>query len=211
MISKEQSSNTNGENSESVHSVKYCPSTEFIAVPSFLLKTYEIISDPAFDDIVSWNKTGDAFIITKTNDFCEKVLPLYFKHKNFSSFVRQLNMYGFRKTKYKNNEQCFTHRFFKKDNKKLLLEMRRKVKEKTIEKKQTVDPYVKSSEYTKTINEMKAKIRDQDKRISQLLKINKEFKNSVLALYTELEKSKERNRNTENSTQNFASLMQGTN
>ena len=119
-------------------------------MPSFLLKTYEIVDDTAYDDIVSWNKAGDAFIITKTNDFCEKVLPLYFKHKNLSSFVRQLNMYGFHKTKYKNNEQCFTHKFFRKDNKKLLLKMKRKTKDKSAEKKVAPsDGYVKASEFSK--------------------------------------------------------------
>lgn len=178
--------------------VKYTPTTEFITVPSFLLKTYEIVDDPAYDDIVSWNKAGDAFVIYKTNEFCEKILPMYFKHKNLSSFVRQLNMYGFHKTKYKNNEQCFTHKFFRKDNKKLLLQMKRKTKEKSSDKKTSnSDPYVKSSDFLKVMNEMRTKIKDQEKKINQLIKVNKEFKNSVLTLYTELEKSKERERNVE--------------
>ena len=131
---KSQNSLSQLSNNENETSLKYTGSTEFIAVPSFLLKTYEIVSDPGYSDIVSWNKAGDAFVITKTNEFWEKILPVYFKHKNLSSFVRQLNMYGFHKTKYKNNEQCFTHKFFRRDNKKLLLEMKRKTKEKVKEK-----------------------------------------------------------------------------
>lgn len=83
---------------------KNATSSEFLSVPSFLLKTYEIVSDESLDDIVRWNETGDAFIILKTHEFCEEILPAYFKHKNLSSFVRQLNMYGFHKTKQKNNE-----------------------------------------------------------------------------------------------------------
>lgn len=173
--------------------------TEFVNVPSFLLKTYEIVDEPAYDDIVSWNKAGDAFIIFQTNEFCEKVLPLYFKHKNLSSFVRQLNMYGFHKTKYKNNEQCFTHKYFKKDDKRLLLQMKRKTKDKSTDKKsQNSDTFVKSSDFCKIMNDMKSKMKDQDRKISQLMKVNKEFKNSVLTLYTELEKSKERERQSEN-------------
>lgn len=48
---------------------KNATSSEFLSVPSFLLKTYEIVSDESLDDIVRWNETGDAFIILKTHEF----------------------------------------------------------------------------------------------------------------------------------------------
>lgn len=67
------------------------------AVPPFLTKTYDLVSDPKSNDVVSWDKAGRAFIVWKPAEFARDLLPKHFKHNNFSSFVRQLNTYGFRK------------------------------------------------------------------------------------------------------------------
>jgi hypothetical protein len=45
------------------------------------------------------SEDGTAFNIKQQEVLAAKVLPQYFKHNNFSSFVRQLNFYGFTKTK----------------------------------------------------------------------------------------------------------------
>ncbi|CAN6480707.1 unnamed protein product [Victoria cruziana] len=63
----------------------------------FLTKTYQLVDDPSVDDVISWNDDGSAFIVWRPAEFARDVLPKYFKHNNFSSFVRQLNTYGFRK------------------------------------------------------------------------------------------------------------------
>lgn len=63
----------------------------------FLTKTYEMIEDPVTDSIVSWSHTGRSFVVWNPPEFAKDLLPTYFKHNNFSSFVRQLNTYGFRK------------------------------------------------------------------------------------------------------------------
>ncbi|XP_074579822.1 heat stress transcription factor A-3-like [Curcuma longa] len=66
-------------------------------IPPFLSKTYELVDDPAFDAILSWAPAGRSFVVWDPVEFARTVLPGHFKHNNFSSFVRQLNTYGFRK------------------------------------------------------------------------------------------------------------------
>ncbi|KAJ4900175.1 Heat stress transcription factor A-7a [Raphanus sativus] len=68
-----------------------------IGPPPFLIKTFEIVEDPNTDHIVSWNRGGASFVVWDLHSFSEFLLPRHFKHSNFSSFIRQLNTYGFRK------------------------------------------------------------------------------------------------------------------
>ncbi|XP_073054164.1 heat stress transcription factor A-7a-like [Primulina eburnea] len=65
--------------------------------PPFLTKTYDMVDDQKTNHIVSWSRGGQSFVVWDPHSFCTSVLPNYFKHNNFSSFVRQLNTYGFRK------------------------------------------------------------------------------------------------------------------
>jgi hypothetical protein len=75
----------------------------------FLLKLYEILSKDEYSKIIHWNQNGTYIIITNIHALSKKILPIYFNHQNYSSFVRQLNMYNFHKirTEQEVQEQYF--------------------------------------------------------------------------------------------------------
>lgn len=64
------------------------------SVPApFLTKTYQLVDDPQTDHIVSWGDDETTFVVWRPPEFARDLLPNFFKHNNFSSFVRQLNTY----------------------------------------------------------------------------------------------------------------------
>ncbi|KAI8801729.1 hypothetical protein BJ742DRAFT_684869, partial [Cladochytrium replicatum] len=71
-------------------------------VPAFLNKLYNMVCDASTSDLIHWSESGASFIVQRHEDFAREVLPRFFKHNNFSSFVRQLNMYGFHKVPHIN-------------------------------------------------------------------------------------------------------------
>ena len=82
----------------------------------FLLKLYEILNNNEYSKIIHWSQNGSFIVITNIHALSQKILPIYFNHQNYSSFVRQLNMYNFHKirTNPNNNEQYFIHESFNK-------------------------------------------------------------------------------------------------
>uniref|UniRef100_M4C0H9 HSF-type DNA-binding domain-containing protein n=1 Tax=Hyaloperonospora arabidopsidis (strain Emoy2) TaxID=559515 RepID=M4C0H9_HYAAE len=65
-------------------------------VAPFLLHLHQMLRRED-STIIRWAENGIAFQILDKEAMASLVLPKYFKNKNFSSFQRQLNYFGFRK------------------------------------------------------------------------------------------------------------------
>jgi hypothetical protein len=117
--------NTNKANEEQFHSEKYKKKSD---CPNFLLKLYQILENDEYKDIIHWGDDGTYFVVQNLHDFTENILSKYYKHNNFSSFIRQLNMYDFHKRKSNSNEHIFEHKNFIRDKKELLKLIKRKTK-----------------------------------------------------------------------------------
>ncbi|XP_066437071.1 heat shock factor protein 3-like [Eleutherodactylus coqui] len=105
-------------------------------VPAFLMKLWAQVEDPSTSDVITWSVNGENFCILDEQRFSKEILPKYFKHNNLSSFIRQLNMYGFRKLMslesglVKSDRGSyieFQHPFFKRGKADLLENIKRKM------------------------------------------------------------------------------------
>ncbi|XP_028814861.1 heat shock factor protein 4 isoform X2 [Denticeps clupeoides] len=105
-------------------------------VPAFLTKLWTLVEDPETNHLICWSATGTSFHVFDQGRFAKEVLPKYFKHNNMASFVRQLNMYGFRKVvnieqsglvKPERDDTEFQHLYFLQGHEHLLEHIKRKV------------------------------------------------------------------------------------
>ncbi|XP_044290148.1 heat shock factor protein 4 [Varanus komodoensis] len=105
-------------------------------VPAFLTKLWTLVEDPETNHLICWSVNGTSFHVFDQGRFAKEVLPKYFKHNNMASFVRQLNMYGFRKVvnieqgglvKPERDDTEFQHLYFLQGHEHLLEHIKRKV------------------------------------------------------------------------------------
>jgi len=151
-------------------------------VPIFLRKTYHMI-DTCDTTIASWSEDGETFIVKQPETFSSKIIPQFFKHSKFSSFVRQLNFYGFRKIKFSDSIKIdekleretkdywrFRHECFRKGREDLLAGIKRSNSNQT-ERKGTAAPAKSTAtapNSKKEVNELKEELNTLKDRIAKM-------------------------------------------
>ncbi|KAM9643024.1 heat shock factor protein 1 isoform 1-T1 [Morphnus guianensis] len=150
-------------------------------VPAFLTKLWTLVEDPDTDSLICWSPSGSSFHVFDQGQFAKEVLPKYFKHNNMASFVRQLNMYGFRKVvhieqgglvKPEKDDTEFQHPYFIRGQEHLLENIKRKVT--SVSSIKNEDIKVRQDNVTKLLTDIQVMKGKQESMDSKLIAMKHE-------------------------------------
>ncbi|KAG8123887.1 hypothetical protein E2320_019247 [Naja naja] len=159
------------------------------AVPAFLSKLWALVGDAPSNQLITWSQNGQSFLVLDEQRFAKEILPKYFKHNNMASFVRQLNMYGFRKVVHvdsgivkleRDGPVEFQHPYFKQGREDLLEHIKRKVSSSKPEENK-----IRQEDLSKIINSaQKVQIKQEtiESRLSALKRENESLWREVAEL-----------------------------
>ncbi|CAF3329087.1 unnamed protein product [Rotaria socialis] len=136
MNSKNKSSSNIGDDNLGDY-LQYSNQSSQSSITAFLAKLWSLVNDSSCNDLIAWDPSGSSFHVFDQARFAREILPRYFKHNNFASFIRQLNMYGFRKLstiehgslKTERDDIEFAHSYFIRGQESLLELIKRRAPE----------------------------------------------------------------------------------
>jgi heat shock transcription factor, other eukaryote len=112
--------------------------------------------------LIRWSDDGQSFLILDEEAFAKDIIPHFWKHSNYASFVRQLNMYGFNKMVGLNDNSMkaseskakqpsrYKSPYFQRGRPDLLWLIQKPVKQTTTRKGQDVKPEEEANHYPPT-------------------------------------------------------------
>lgn len=157
---------------------------------SFLSKLHDILKDNTFKEIIHWDTDGKRVIISDVVNLCNIVLPKFYKHHNYSSFVRQLNMYGFHKSKgiMKKGESYELDKFIRESTKEEINQIVRPNK-----KVKNLVEYIKTSQKTDNNDFDFLSKGSEDDILKYLFEKNEENSKNSIVLRKEMDELKKEN------------------
>lgn len=191
-------------------------------IPIFLRKTYHMV-DTCDQSIACWSEDGETFVVKDPVKFEKQIIPQFFKHSKFSSFVRQLNFYAFRKIKYADtiridpkleaetaNYWRFRHEKFQRGKPELLSEIKRMNGQKQQQKKE-INPTSTASVTTEKENSvLKSEVSNLKQRIEAMTKNIDELTSMVQKVTLATQVKEEDNVNSNNKRTKVEMEMEST-
>lgn len=153
---------------------------------AFIKKTFKMLIRSKDASVVCWSPDGLSFVIQDQHQFTNNLLPQYFKHNNFASFNRQLNMYGFHKTREDALE--FSHPLFQKHNEQLLSKIKRKSAKPLVSRENTTEIAQRLKKFQSQQDNMEVTLDSLEKQYDLIVQNNH-------SLILELVQSKQREKN----------------
>jgi len=149
--------------------------------------------DTCDDNVAAWGEDGTTFVVKNPETFEKVIIPQFFKHSKFSSFVRQLNFYGFRKIKFADSIRIntaleqrtanfwrFRHENFRKGREDLLIEIKRSKSEEGVRGGKKGKGVKKEKEADKGgVKELKTELETMKSRMEKMTKEIDELTNLV--------------------------------
>ena len=90
---------------------------------SFPVILYVILSRPDLADIISWMPDGTGWTVWRPREFEIRVLPSYFKHQKFSSFINQARSWGFQPVPGAMSRHSYYYPGFQRDHSHMVTSM----------------------------------------------------------------------------------------
>ena len=166
---------------------------------SFLSRLFDILSNSNYNSVISWDEEGKKVVIYDVTKLCKDILPKFYKHRNYSSFIRQLNLYGFHKSKgIIDNLEIYEHETFNKNiTKEEIKQITKKARHNQMVK--SLDTYINSNKEEdakekdslplpeeKVLDYLTIKVEENNKNSVETLKSIEELKKEIKALKDEL-------------------------
>jgi len=94
---------------------------------TFPPKLHKLLSNPEFSHIIGWMPHGRSWRVFEPDIFSKYVLPKYFSQQSkYSSFMRQVNGWGFKRITRGPDRNSYYHKLFVRDNPELAPTMSRR-------------------------------------------------------------------------------------
>lgn len=103
-----------------------------VSFPTKLFVMLNKAEQGGYSDIISFLPSGESFKIHKPILFAQEIMPKFFKTRRYTSFQKQLSLYGFKKIRDGPDVGAIGHEYLRRDDQMLVAKIHRQKKQEAI-------------------------------------------------------------------------------